>query len=190
MPQRLPKVIGIGLNKTGTTTLGYCLRQWGYRHQSFELPAFELFRSNRIDGTPGFHGEFRQFRRLALAVVLPEIDARFPDAKFILTTRSSADRGYQSLCKMAARAGPFNNDFERYIYGYAMPHDHRAHHIDFYRVTQSCRHQLFRRSPPQTHSSVLGRLHRHLGVGSLSPRLPVANPSPSLEPEFRRLRGR
>ncbi len=31
------KVFGIGLNKTGTTTLGLCLQHWGFRHKSYDL---------------------------------------------------------------------------------------------------------------------------------------------------------
>jgi hypothetical protein len=36
------KIFGVGLNQTGTTTLGVCLRHWGFRHTSFDETAFSM----------------------------------------------------------------------------------------------------------------------------------------------------
>ena len=46
----MAKIFGIGLNKTGTTTLGSCLKQLGYRHSSFSLELLEA--SQRGDWSP------------------------------------------------------------------------------------------------------------------------------------------
>lgn len=41
------KIIGIGLNKTGTTTLGHCLKYWGFKHISHDYKAFQLWLSGK-----------------------------------------------------------------------------------------------------------------------------------------------
>lgn len=125
------KVVGIGLNKTGTKTLKHCLTHWGMNHQSYDLKAFQLFRDGKIEELLSWMEEFDSFEDWPWPLFYREIDERFPDAKFILTTRLTPDRWYQSLCKMAVRMGPFK-DYERHIYGHAMPQGKREEHIRFY----------------------------------------------------------
>ena len=48
-PPDVVKVIGVGLNKTGTKTLRHFLLRWGYRHQTYDLEAFHLYRAGRKD---------------------------------------------------------------------------------------------------------------------------------------------
>lgn len=125
------KVLGVGLNKTGTKTLRHCLQHWGYRHQTYDLQAFELYRTGQIDKLLQWMEDYDSFEDWPWPLMYREIDARFPDAKFVLTVRESPEVWYRSLCKMAIRMGPLN-DFERHIYGYSMPHGHKQEHIEIY----------------------------------------------------------
>ena len=125
------KVVGIGLNKTGTKTLQSFFVQWGFRNRTYDLDAFERYRRGDIEGLLDEMEDFDSFEDWPWPLFYRDIDERFPDARFILTRRRDADRWYRSLCNMAIRRGPFT-DFEQHIYGYAMPQGHRAEHIAFY----------------------------------------------------------
>ncbi len=125
------KVIGAGLNKTGTKTMRHYLMQWGFRHRSYELEAFRMYRAARIDELLDSMEDYDSFEDWPWPLIYRDIDERFPDAKFVLTTRYTPEVWYRSLCKMAVRMGPMK-DFEAHIYGHAMPHGRRDHHIEFY----------------------------------------------------------
>ena len=83
------KIVGIGLNKTGTKTLKYCLEQWGFRHQSYDLRAFELYREGRLDELFDWMQEYDSFEDWPWPLFYREIDTRFPNAKFVLTVRDT-----------------------------------------------------------------------------------------------------
>lgn len=124
------KVVGIGLNKTGTTSLGACLQHWGYRHISHSHEAFLLWRDGDINGLLEWVSRYDSFEDWPWPLVYREIDAAFPGTKFILTRRKNPDVWFTSLCKHAELTGP--TDFREAIYGYAMPKGHKAEHIRMY----------------------------------------------------------
>ena len=140
------KIIGIGLNKTGTKTLRHCLKEWGYRHQSYDLAAFGLYRDGRIHELLTWMDHYDSFEDWPWPLIYREIDERFASAKFILTLRESPERWYRSLCQMAVRMGPLE-DFEQHIYGYGMPHGHQQHHLDIYRRHEREVTEYFRDRP-------------------------------------------
>lgn len=131
------KVFGIGLNKTGTKTLRSYLVRLGFRHRSYdssnttESPSFELYSSGRTGELLDIMEQYDSCEDWPWPVLFRELDERFPDARFILTVRSSPDRWYRSLCNMAVRIGPLPL-YEKAIYGYAMPQGHREEHIRYY----------------------------------------------------------
>jgi len=139
------KVVGVGLNKTGTTTLGMCLRQWGFNHISFSENAFELWRSHEYDKLLAWVEKYDSFEDWPWPLVFREIDRKFPDTKFILTRRKNAGTWYRSLCKHAERTGPTR--FRKYIYGHEMPHRHERDHIDFYERHLAAVRSFFHRRP-------------------------------------------
>ena len=126
-----PKVIGIGLNKTATKSLAQCLEAMGYNNQTYSLRAFSQYQQQDWPSLFSLMDQFDSFEDWPWPLMYKEIDQQYPDAKFILTTRSTADVWYRSLCKMAVRMGPLK-DFEQAIYGYAMPQGHRDEHLAFY----------------------------------------------------------
>ncbi|MBN1514265.1 MAG: hypothetical protein JXB13_19775 [Phycisphaerae bacterium] len=124
------KVVGVGLNKTGTTTLGVCLQHWGLHHISYNHEAFELWRLHKYDELLEWVGRYDSFEDWPWPLVFREINERFPGTKFILTRRKDAQTWYTSLCKHAKRSGP--TDYRKHIYGWEMPHEHPKEHMDFY----------------------------------------------------------
>ena len=125
------KVIGVGLNKTGTKTLGYYLKQWGFKHKTFDLNAFNLYRAGRLEELFEMMQQFDSFEDWPWPLMFREIDSNFPGSRFILTVRRSPVVWYRSLCNMAVRMGPLHQ-FEQHIYGYAMPQGHRNEHLQYY----------------------------------------------------------
>ena len=50
IPYRLsPLVFGIGLSKTGTTSLGVALQQLGFRHKSYDAELLEKWHFGKVD---------------------------------------------------------------------------------------------------------------------------------------------
>ncbi len=125
------KVIGVGLNKTGTKTLRAYLRAMGFKHHTYDLPLFKEYRKGNYEAIFKVMDDYDSFEDWPWPLMYKEIDERYDDAKFILTVRKSPDTWYKSLCKMAVRMGPMS-DFEKHIYGYSMPHGKKKEHIDYY----------------------------------------------------------
>ncbi len=140
------KIIGIGLNKTGTKTLGYYLKQWGFHHKTYDLNAFNLYRDGRIGELLEIMQRYDSFEDWPWALMFRETDAHFPAARFVLTVRRSPEVWYRSLCKMAVRMGPFHQ-FEQYIYGYSMPQGHRNEHLHYYQAHNKAVKEHFRTRP-------------------------------------------
>lgn len=126
-----PKVVGIGLNKTATKSLAQCLEAMGCRHHSYSLDAFRLYQQEDWQALFEIMDGYDSFEDWPWPLMYRQIDQRYPQARFILTTRSSPETWYRSLCKMAVRMGPLNQ-FEKPIYGYAMPQGRRREHLQFY----------------------------------------------------------
>lgn len=137
MGEARAKVVGIGLNKTGTKTLGRYLARWGYRNRSYDSntttdsPSFELLEAGRTDELLASMDEYDSFEDWPWPLLYREIDERYPDARFVLTTRSSPDVWFRSLCNMTVRLGPLEL-FEKRVYGSAMPQGRKREHVEIY----------------------------------------------------------
>jgi hypothetical protein len=124
------KIIGVGLNKTGTKTLGACFRILGYNHISCNEVAFDLWRKKNIDDLMKIALVYDSFEDWPWPLLFREFDAYFPGSKFILTTRKDSETWYKSLCNHAVYSGP--TEYRKAIYGEYMPHGHKDKHITFY----------------------------------------------------------
>jgi len=124
------KVFGIGLNKTGTKTLGACFIQLGYSHKSIDKQVFELYKKGDLNGLLNIIDNYDSFEDWPWPLVYKDIDEKSPDSKFILTIRETPETWFNSLCRHADYTGP--TEYRKHIYGFAMPHKHKQHHLDFY----------------------------------------------------------
>ena len=81
-------VFGLGLQKTGTTTLGVALERLGYkvRGQGFSLD-MRLDRDKVLKRLDDLKGDYNAFQDYPWFLFYEDLDAAYPDAKFILTHR-------------------------------------------------------------------------------------------------------
>lgn len=173
------KIVGIGMNKTGTTTLSVCLTYLGYRHLSCHRPSFERLCDGDTEAVLRTMERYDSFEDWPWPLMYREIDRRFPDARFILTTRKDPDTWFQSLCRYAARTGP--TDYRRHVYGHALPDGHRDDHVRVYVEHNEAVRRHFRDRPHKLLELCweLGdgwpELCGFLGVAAPARRLPHAN---------------
>lgn len=137
------KIFGIGLNKTGTTTLAACFRELGFRHTSCNLRLMQCV--DRGDLAPVFdHADrYDSFEDWPWPLLYQELDRRYDDAKFVLTRRSSASVWFNSLKRHALRTGP--TEYRSIAYGHFMPLGKREEHIAIYRRHNSAVRSYFSR---------------------------------------------
>lgn len=124
------KIIGIGLNKTGTKSLGYCMQHWGFSHVSCSEEAFKLWCNSDFEKLLSWVEIYDSFEDWPWPLFYQRIDRNFPGSKFILTKRKNPETWFESLCAHADRTGP--TVYRKYVYGNEMPHAYKEHHIKFY----------------------------------------------------------
>jgi sulfotransferase family protein len=96
-PVRATKVIGIGLPKTGTTSLGYCFRRFGFKHRTFDMDlAYQVKRKNLAPAIEEAR-KFETFEDWPWFEIYRELDQTFPNSKFILTRRKDTETYVTSL---------------------------------------------------------------------------------------------
>lgn len=139
------KIVGIGLNKTGTTSLGVCFEHWGLSHVACSQEAFELWRQGDIQSLLEWVNKFDSLENWPWSLIYREIDQAFPGTKFILTRRKTAEAWFASLNKHASRTGP--TDFRKHIFGFDMPEHHKKEHIQFYEDHLNAARQYFKGRP-------------------------------------------
>lgn len=126
-----PKIIGVGMQKTGTSSLRDALRLLGYHvgdnnfqmlwpivAGNWERVARKVARYHAVEDNPW-------------PLVYRELDQRFPGSKFILTLRDE-DAWYRSV---ARHIGAQPNPMHEWIYGRgkSVPQRNPAHAISVYR---------------------------------------------------------
>jgi len=126
----MEKVFGIGLNKTGTKTLGKSLSILGYNNKSYDLSLLQDYSNGNYDSIFQASDLYGSFEDWPWPLLYKELDFRYPDAKFILTYRKTPEIWYESLCKHSLRTGP--TIARKIAYGYEMPQDYKQHHINYY----------------------------------------------------------
>ena len=94
------KVIGVGLPKTGTTTLGMALKVLGYsQHISWTEEVNNLYKGRRIEELINMAQNFDSFEDYPWCMIYQELDKAFPNSKFIATKRQSVDIWIESRRK-------------------------------------------------------------------------------------------
>lgn len=124
------KIFGIGLNKTGTKTLGSAFGHFGFKNKSFDAVLLENFKANNLLPIIKVAQDFDSFEDWPWPLVFKEMEQFFPDAKFILTMRKTPDIWFNSLCKHSIITGP--TKAREIVYGHLMPENLKTHHIEYY----------------------------------------------------------
>ena len=129
-----PKIFGIGLNKTGTSSLG----------DYFELLGYKLYckpTSKNIDiakKNPEYFDKiienYHVFEDWPFPLIYKYIYEKYPTSKFILTMREDNEKWFDSLFRHSKRTGP--TEQRKKIYGYHDPEptniNNKKTHIDIY----------------------------------------------------------
>ena len=82
-----PRIFGIGLSKTATTTLCDALSILGYKTIHY-APIVQIEKNEADFIWPWWIEEYDAMADLPVAAVYPELSRRFPNSTFILTTRN------------------------------------------------------------------------------------------------------
>jgi hypothetical protein len=126
------KIFGIGLNKTGTTTLGECGKILGYRCVSGckELLEDVVLRRD-FSRVKQMVGENDFFEDWPWPLIYEELDQMFPRSRFILTVRRDSMAWLDSLKRHSMRTHPTGH-CRKLAYGYNFPHRREKEHLEFY----------------------------------------------------------
>ena len=126
------KVFGIGLNKTGTTTLGVCLERLGYDHISNRRDLLAAWRRGDAQAVYDVIDRHDSFEDWPWPLMYEALADQYPDARFILTRRKSPEVWLKSLSKHALSSRPITHS-RKLAYGYHYPHYAEAEHLAIYR---------------------------------------------------------
>ncbi len=83
--------------KTGTTTLGYCFRRFGFKHHTFDMELALQVKRNILAPVLKKAERFESFEDWPWFAIYRELDERFPNSKFILTLRKDTATYVASL---------------------------------------------------------------------------------------------
>jgi hypothetical protein len=105
----MARVLGVGWSKTGTTTLGECLKTLGYDHESKRLDLVPDLGRGDLSRIMAIAAEKESFEDFPWLTLYREFDEAFPECRFILTERD-LDAWLKSWHAMAAREQPEVHD--------------------------------------------------------------------------------
>ena len=129
----MTKVFGIGLNKTGTKTLGMCLHRLGYRHSSYDLDLLEQVHQGELQGLRKVVDCHDSFEDWPYPLVFDQLDQLYPGSRFILTRRRSPEVWLRSLEAHSLRTDPTEGTRTRtLVYGWPYPQLNRRAHQSLY----------------------------------------------------------
>ncbi len=97
------KLVGIGLPKTGTKTLGECFRVLGKRNASFSWDWMHKYLEEDTGYLLRVASNHDSFEDKPWCSIYRDIDRAFPGSKFILTTRVDEKVWFESLRKHRSR---------------------------------------------------------------------------------------
>ena len=99
------KIFGIGLSKTGTTALYAALHELGFRSGTFgHLKELGLDNWRRGDFSTDYLRDFDAVTDLPIGLYYPQLDKRYPESKFVLTTRDL--KSWLASCKSQFMGNP------------------------------------------------------------------------------------
>lgn len=127
------RIVGVGLNKTGTTTLAAACRQLGWtRSVSCRRDLLAAWHDGDCSGILTTVDGADLCEDWPFPLAFREILGRFGDeARYVLTLRSSPDVWLDSLRRHSERTSPTDH-CRLMAYGYAYPHGAERRHLDFY----------------------------------------------------------
>lgn len=126
------KIFGIGVNKTGTKSLGHALKTLGFdNNHNFDFKLIEEAKADDLTRIQDIINKHDSFEDWPYPLIYKKLDELYPDAKFILTLRKDPDTWFHSLVKHSKLTGPTKH--REAIYGFSMPaQENKKAHIKYY----------------------------------------------------------
>lgn len=127
-----PKVFGIGFHKTGTTSLSHALQHLGYRVTGPNEITNPRIGPDLLAITTRLSKKYDAFQDNPWPLVFREMDAMWPDAKFVLTWRTDEKWLSSAFKHFQTRETPMRE----VIYGKDRAHmaDNEDHYLAVYRA--------------------------------------------------------
>jgi hypothetical protein len=145
-----PKIFGIGLPKTGTSTLGRCFEILGYSKAPYNLTLINQVAQGNYSGLEKEIAQYQSFEDWPWPVVYPYLLEHYPEAKFILTLRADERVWLKSLQKHTSRNAQKNSEYLRQtFFGSPNPWDDEETYLKFYRQHIMQCTELFKDKPQQ-----------------------------------------
>lgn len=129
----LSKIVGVGVHKTGTSTLGTALQILGFSWTGWNLETASIYKHGHIDALLDMMADFECFEDAPWFLMYQEAFRRYPDLKLVLTRRRNMDVWFESLTKHIDRSPPDAFSFRETIYGTNDLRSAKSHVIDTHR---------------------------------------------------------
>ena len=151
---KLAKVFGIGLNKTGTSSLGRFFEKCGYKmHEDYSCikinMAFDLQNNTNMDKATlllDIVDNYDVFEDWPWPLVYKQCLEKYPDAKFVLTIRADAEEWFRSLYYHCKKLGPTKQI--KSVYGHYTPNrETKKDFIEYYKRHNANVVQFFKDKP-------------------------------------------
>ena len=137
-----PKVFGLGLSRTGTTSLNRALRSLGYDCHGYDPALLKAWKAGDVASLFLVTDRYNGFEDWPYPLAFREIMDRYgASARYILTTRSSPETWLASYMAHADRKGPDTAVYRRMAYGFDHPRGHEGEHLAFYSNHNAAVHQ-------------------------------------------------
>ncbi len=107
-----PKIFGLGLSRTGTSSLTLALERLGYRIMHFPDDLSTVRELSRGDSKLSILRKYDGITDITTIPFYKQLDAQYPGSKFILTVRELGP-WLDSIEKLLSREPP-GNEYERY----------------------------------------------------------------------------
>ena len=125
------KIFGIGLNKTGTTSLGHYFQNMGYLSYCNWTAKMLRMALNNDPEMYEIIDKFDVFQDWPWPIIYKRLYNKYSDAKFILTLRNTPEEWFISFCNHSHKMG--RQITRKIIYGYDYPsEENKKEHIEFY----------------------------------------------------------
>lgn len=126
------KVFGVGLHKSGTSSLRIALEELGYRVCGPNRQLLRAIRKGDYSSVDGIVSCFDAFEDLPWPLIFKYLFERYGNsAKFVLTTRISAERWFASIESHARTSGPLSDTW-RLVYDTYRPFGRMEQYIRKY----------------------------------------------------------
>jgi len=133
MSRKFEKLFGIGLPKTGTTTLGHCFEVLGYSKAPYDIQLIEEVAEGSCNRIPEYTQQWEAFEDWPWPVLYKNLSELYPNAGFILTVRQSKEAWLKSLQKHTNRnPNARSKRLRKLLYKSEDPWKDEQHYRDFY----------------------------------------------------------